>query len=275
MPAQIGWESREANGGATGGRVCLVGAGPGDPELLTIKAANRIRSANVILHDDLVSPAVLALASPQARIVNVGKRCGQKRITQSEINLRMIQHAAEGELVVRLKSGDPLIFGRGGEEIEALRDAGVNVEIVSGVTAAMAAAAAAQVSLTDRRCADHVVMISAHQARGNARPDWQRLISARATILVYMPGDYASLANELLNAGVDACMPCLVVSRISQPVEQHYRTILRKLRDLSKLPAPSLLIMGPTIGLSAEAECRASSIFPYCNDQPDVQIVTA
>jgi uroporphyrin-III C-methyltransferase len=152
------------------GKVCLVGAGPGDPELLTVKAVKRLRSADVVLHDALVSPDVLALASPAARVINVGKRCSSKSITQ-EINTLLVRFAADGNLVVRLKSGDPLIFGRAGEEIDVLRQAGVAFEIVPGITAAVAAAA--QISLTDRRYAEQVLLVSAHQVSGKASPNWR------------------------------------------------------------------------------------------------------
>jgi len=135
------------------GKVYLIGAGPGDPELLTVKAARILASADIVLHDALVTQEILKLAAPKARIIDVGKRCGQKLLTQDEINAYLIHASSVAGMVVRLKSGDPLIFGRAGEEIEALRNAGVEFEIVSGITSALAAAAAARVSLTDRRFA--------------------------------------------------------------------------------------------------------------------------
>src|SRR5271166_997515 len=133
------------------GRVYLVGAGPGDPELLTVRALRLLKTADAVLHDDLVSAEILALASPLAQLHNVGKRCGAKKISQEEINFLMVAFASAGASVVRLKSGDPLIFGRAGEEVEALRHAGIDYEIVPGITAAFGAAAAAKIPLTHRR----------------------------------------------------------------------------------------------------------------------------
>src|SRR6201997_2110099 len=149
---------------STQGRVFLVGAGPGHPDLLTVKAHALIRTAEVIFHDDLVSAPILALASPHAMVVNVGKRCGAKNISQSEINRLMISSARRGLSVVRLKSGDPGIFGRLAEERDALESAGVPYEIVPGVTAALSAAASLGVSLTDRRTSSRVVVITAQRA---------------------------------------------------------------------------------------------------------------
>ena len=138
------------------------------------------------MHDALVSAEVLALVPLSARVLNVGKRCGRKCITQQEINPSLVSFAAEGKLVVRLKSGDPLLFGRGGEEIDALRQADVDVEIVPGITAAVAAASAAEISLTDRRYADRLLLVSARCAAGKAEPDWRGLSDSRTTV-VYMP----------------------------------------------------------------------------------------
>src|SRR5271157_5407195 len=146
------------------GKVYLVGAGPGDPELLTLKALRLLRSAEAVLHDDLVAPEILKLIPSTAQIHNVGKRCGKKKILQGEINFLMIELAALGLRVVRLKSGDPLIFGRAGEEIESLRANNIPFEIVPGVTSALGAAAAAQIPLTHRRASSALVLITAHRA---------------------------------------------------------------------------------------------------------------
>src|ERR1700756_959169 len=151
------------------GRVYLVGAGPGDPDLLTVKALRRLQMADVVLHDALVSSDILQLVSKRARIMDVGKRCRRKNISQDQINELLVQLASSGYVVVRLKSGDPLVFGRAGEELDALQQAGIDVEIVPGVTAAVAAAATAQVSLTDRRMAEQLLIISGH--RGHDKPD--------------------------------------------------------------------------------------------------------
>jgi len=247
-------------------RVCLVGAGPGDPELLTVKAVNRLRSADVVLHDALVSAEVLALVSPSARVLNVGKRCGHKSITQQEINSLLVSYAAQGNLVVRLKSGDPLLFGRAGEEIDALHQAGVDIEIVPGITAAVAAASAARISLTDRRYADQVLLVSAHQAPGKAGLDWRALLSSRTTIVVYMPGQTRDVAEGLIQAGLNGETPCILISKISLPEEQSYKTTLANLRDTAQLPAPCLLIVGETAAVSALAELRPL----YCQI-PDIE----
>jgi uroporphyrin-III C-methyltransferase len=231
-------------------RVCLVGAGPGDPELLNVKAVNRLRNADVVLHDALVSPDVLALVLPSTRVLNVGKRCGHKSITQSEINSLLVSFATEGNLVVRLKSGDPLLFGRAGEEIDALRQNGIDVEIVPGITAAVAAAASAQISLTDRRYAEQVLLVSAHQAPGKAGPDWGGLISSGTTIVVYMPGQTRDVAEGLIHAGLSGHTPCIVISKISLPEEQSHRTTLGSMCGSVQPPAPCLLIIGETVATS-------------------------
>jgi uroporphyrin-III C-methyltransferase len=227
--------------GDSSGKVYLVGAGPGDPELLTVKALRLLQSADVVLHDDLVPPAILELAAPAADVVNVGKRCGAKSITQPEINARMVELARAGRSVVRLKSGDPLIFGRAAEEIAALTEAGVAVEIVPGITAGFAAAAALGCSLTSRHSASTVVFTTGH----HARPLDQSPVRADATHVIYMPGrELSGLAREWLDAGLPADLPCAVVSRAAQPDEEVYFTTLGTLGDAPPALAPSLLIAG-------------------------------
>jgi uroporphyrin-III C-methyltransferase len=220
----------------TKGKVYLVGAGPGDPDLLTVKAVRTLGKADVVLHDALVSSEVLALVSPRAQTMNVGKRCGQKSITQDEINDLLIRFSSTGEVVVRLKSGEPLIFGRAGEELDVPRRAGVDVEIVPGVTAALAAAAAVHASLTDRRTADQLLVISAHRGRGKANADWQSLVTSRTTVVVYMPGEYAGIAEDLLRAGLSASTPCAVVSKVSSACRSFFTpTALNPLCERSVL----------------------------------------
>ncbi|HLW76180.1 MAG TPA: uroporphyrinogen-III C-methyltransferase, partial [Bryobacteraceae bacterium] len=193
------------------GKVSLVGAGPGDPGLLTVKAHALIRAAEVILHDDLVPMPILALANPHAMVINVGKRCGTKNITQSEINRLMLASARRGLSVVRLKSGDPGLFGRLAEERDALESARVPYEIVPGVTAALSAAASLGISLTDRRLSSRIVVISAHRAHENENQpptDWRSLAANNSTLVIYMPGrNLAVLRQELLDAGLDANTP--------------------------------------------------------------------
>src|SRR5262249_9468811 len=153
------------------GKVYIVGAGPGDPELLTVKAVRILGLADVVLHDDLVSLAILQRVSPRAAVFSVGKRCGQKSITQEEINSTLVTYAGAGFTVVRLQGGDPAIFGRMGEEVQALREAGVDFEIVPGVTAASSAAAAAGFPLTQRHVASSVVLMTGHHCADRTRKD--------------------------------------------------------------------------------------------------------
>ena len=173
------------------GKVYLVGAGPGDPELLTLKALKLLKSADVVLHDDLISAEILAFIPSSTQLHNVGKRFGHKRISQAEINALMVQNALLGLQVVRLKSGDPLIFGRAGEEIEALRKADIEFEIVPGITAALGAAANAQIPLTHRQVSSALVLVTGHHAGSDEFADWPAKIPTDATVVVYMPGyDY-------------------------------------------------------------------------------------
>jgi uroporphyrin-III C-methyltransferase len=225
------------------GKVYIVGAGPGDPDLLTVKALRLIQTAGVILHDDLVPEAILRLAAPSAEIQNVGKRCGVKSITQDEINTLMIEHARARRSVVRLKSGDPLIFGRAAEEMAALGEAGVHFEVVPGITAGFAAAAAIGCSLTDRNSASNVIFSTGHHAQSHNRSPLPELEDA--TRVVYMPGrDLGLLALEWQEQGLPADLPCAVVSRAAQPDEQVQYTTLGALGDAEPALAPSLLIAG-------------------------------
>jgi uroporphyrin-III C-methyltransferase/precorrin-2 dehydrogenase/sirohydrochlorin ferrochelatase len=239
---QLARTGREATR-AVAGHVALVGAGPGDPELLTLKAVRFIESADVILHDDLVPEAILGLAAPAAEIVNVGKRCGTKTITQEEINALMIEHARAGRRVVRLKSGDPLLFGRAAEEMDALNEAGIPYEIVPGISAAFAAAAALGRSLTDRDWASHVIFSTGHHAQSHNR---EALPAFEAgTRVIYMPGrDLNLLVAEWLAEGLPADLPCAVVSRAAQPDQQVVHTTLGELASIAPAAAPSILIAG-------------------------------
>jgi len=196
------------------GKAYLVGAGPGDPELLTLKALKILQSADVVLHDDLISAEILALAPRTAFKQNVGKRCGQKRITQDEINSLLVSLASSGLQVVRLKAGDPFIFGRGGEEIEALRQHGIAFEIVPGITAALGAAAAADIPLTQRDVSSALVFLTGHRVDENAKDNWRGFASSGATLVIYMPGpDYEGTALRLFDAGMKGTTPCALISR--------------------------------------------------------------
>ncbi len=231
------------------GTVHLVGAGPGDPQLLTLKAADLLATADVVLHDDLVPQAILDRAGVETQIISVGKRCGSRRVTQQQIHELMIEKARGGASVVRLKSGDPLIFGRAGEEIEALEQAQVPCEIVPGVTTMFAAAAAAKKSLTDRRSASKVILTTAHHAShrdGEDRPSfWRGHLPNDATLGIYMPGrDLRALAWDMLQAGLPPDLPIVVMSHVSLPDEERRTTTLAGLGDLEPGQAPMLILAG-------------------------------
>lgn len=232
------------------GKVYLVGAGPGDPELLTLKALRVLRTADAVLHDDLVAPEILKLIPVTAQVHNVGKRCGKKKILQEEINYLMVALAESGLRVVRLKSGDPLIFGRAGEEIESLRRSRIPFEIVPGVTSAMGAAAAAQIPLTHRRASSALVFITAHQAPGQRAEaaNWSRLAGSGATLVIYMPGqNYSEVVAKLKAAGLADETPCAVISRATTPQQRTHRSTIAELSRSPKLAAPTLLVVGEVV----------------------------
>lgn len=227
------------------GKVYLVGAGPGDPELLTLKALRLLRTAEAVLHDDLVAPEILNLIPPTTLVHNVGKRCGKKKILQGEINFLMVALAESGVNVVRLKSGDPLIFGRAGEEIDTLRRANLPYEIVPGVTSALAAAAVAQIPLTHRRTSSSVVFITAHQAAGSSEANWNKLAGSGATLVIYMPGqNHSEIAEKLKAAGLESETPCAIISRASTRHQRTHRTTIAELTRAPLLAAPTLLVVG-------------------------------
>lgn len=226
------------------GKVYLVGAGPGDPELLTVKAVRLLAEADVVLYDSLVGGAVLQKISRQAEVVDVGKRAGTKLLTQDEINSLLIAHAAKHASVVRLKGGDPLVFGRAGEELEALRQARVEFEIVPGVTAALSAAAAAGITLTDRRVASQLLLTTFSRNTENQGLPWSA-IGNTTTLAIYMPGrDYGAVATRLLDSGLSGDTPCVIVSQASGPRQQVTWSQVAELFDAPHLPAPALLIVG-------------------------------
>lgn len=252
------------------GEVYLVGAGPGDPELLTVKALRLLQSAEAVLHDDLVSPEILKLISPTAQIHNVGKRCGKKKILQAEINCLMVALAGLGLRVVRLKGGDPLIFGRAGEEIEFLRGNNTPFEIIPGVTSALGAAAMAQIPLTDRRASDALVLLTAHRASdgksrsgGIADEEWSNFVASGATLVIYMPGqNYAEIAKRLRAAGMAGQTPCAVISRATTEYQHTHRTTVRGLKGTPQLAPPTLLVVGEVVRLADPAEAVGRLIPP-------------
>jgi uroporphyrin-III C-methyltransferase len=236
------------------GKVYLVGAGPGDPELLTLKALRLLQSAEAVLHDDLVAPEILQLIPSTAQIHNVGKRCGKKKILQGEINYLMVALAASGLRVVRLKGGDPLIFGRAGEEIETLRRNNIPFEIVPGVTSAMGAAAAAQIPLTHRRASSALVLITAHTASEKEASDWSKFVASGATLVIYMPGqNYSDIAKRLTTAGLAGETPCAVISRATTRHQRTHRTTVLDLHRAPQLSAPTLLVVGEVVRLADPA----------------------
>lgn len=249
MPWKIGSKltgghARKPRNLAMPGRVLIIGAGPGSPDLLTVRAARLLTHAQVVLHDDLVSPEVLQLVPATAQVVNVGKRCGRRETSQQKINALMVWHAQDGRDVVRLKSGDPAVFGRLGEELDALRSAGIEFEVVPGITAASAGAAAAELTLTDRRVASSVVFVTAHNARDESLAAGS-LDRDNTTYVVYMPGpDYDKTARDLIRAGLDPETPCALVSNAGRTKEQVCRMTLADLPFAAGIVAPALLIVG-------------------------------
>ena len=236
-----------ATGKAEAGKVYLVGAGPGDPDLLTMKAVRLLAHAGVVLHDDLVPQSILDLAGKQALVISVGKRCGLKKITQAAIHELMIESARNGLAVIRLKSGDPMIFGRAAEEMDALRAAEIPFEVVAGVTAASSAAAFLESSLTDRRLSSKLIILSGHHA-ANEAPEptlWPSTLPEDATLAIYMPGqNLAQVAASLSVCGLSAETPCVAVTDASRPDAACQASRLSDLANLSASAAPTLLLVG-------------------------------
>ena len=235
---------------ATPGTVYLVGAGPGDPELLTLKAARLLATADVVLHDDLVPQAVLGHAA-SALAINVGKRCGKKNITQAQIEAMMVDYARRGLSVVRLKSGDPLVYGRAGEEMAALRAAGITYEVVPGITSAFAAAADFELPLTLRGVASSLVFTTGHDLTGDVLPDWASLAVSGATIAVYMGRTVAaSVAERLMQAGIPAETTVAVIENASRAERRLLHGTLADLPDLQhrdELTGPVMVIIGDAV----------------------------
>jgi uroporphyrin-III C-methyltransferase len=236
------------------GHVTLVGAGPGDPELLTIKALKAIQNATVVLVDDLVNEAIVAFASPSARIVHVGKRGGCTSTPQSFIEKLMVTAALEGENVVRLKGGDPFVFGRGGEEMEALQTAGVRVTVINGITAGLAAVSSLGVPLTHREFAHGVVFVTGHAKPGSTGTDWRALATtarqARLTLVIYMGvSGVATIEPELLY-GLHADTPVAIIQNASLPQQRHAVCTLSELQSTihrEQLTSPAVIVVGDVL----------------------------
>jgi uroporphyrin-III C-methyltransferase len=241
------------------GTVSLVGAGPGDPELLTLKAVKAIAAATVLLVDDLVSDAVLSHARPGARIVHVGKRGGCKSTPQAFIEKLMVMAAGEGEVVVRLKGGDPFIFGRGGEEMEALRAAGIEVQVVNGITSGLAGLTSLGVPLTHREHAHGVVFVTGHAKPGDSGTDWKALAAtardAKLTLVIYMGVSGSGQIQAELLTGLPAHTPVAVIQHASLPQQRHAVTTLGQLRatiEREGLGSPAVIVVGHVVsGIAA------------------------
>lgn len=247
------------------GKVTLVGAGPGDPELLTLKAVKAIQAATVLLVDDLVNPEIVQLASRTARVVQVGKRGGCKSTPQAFIEKLMVMAAREGEDVVRLKGGDPFIFGRGGEEVEHLRAAGIEVQVVNGITSGLAAVTSLGVPLTHREHAHGVVFVTGHAQPGSQGADWRALAAAardaRLTLVIYMGVSGAARIRQELLTALPASTPVAVVQRASLPDQRQVVTTLGELDTTitrEQLASPAVIVVGDVIrGVAAASDAPA------------------
>jgi len=242
------------------GRVSLVGAGPGDPELLTLRAARALREADVIVYDKLVDPAVLEYARRDARRIFVGKSKGDHTLPQAEINELLVAEARSGRHVVRLKGGDPFVFGRGGEELDVLVAEGVRVDVVPGITAATGCAAYAGFPLTHRDHASSVVFVSGHSKDGLSDLDWRALANPRQTVVVYMGVSAAGeVAGKLIEAGLGASTPIAIVENGTRWDQRVIKGELNEAADLIRqhgVAGPALLVIGE-VTRAAEAGVRA------------------
>ena len=239
------------------GTVWLVGAGPGDPELLTLKALKVLQGADVVVHDGLVSAEILDLAPAAAQRISVAKRKSRHAYPQDEINRMLVAFALQGLKVVRLKGGDPFIFGRGGEELEACRAAGVACVVVPGVTAALAAGASAGAPLTHRGVAQAVTFVTGHAARdGEPDLDWESLARPNQTVVIYMGvSTAAGIARRLIEAGRSAATPALIVENASRAEERRIVTVLADLAEAAApVSGPALLIVGEAMALALAGE---------------------
>jgi len=247
---------------STAGKVTLVGAGPGDPDLLTLKALKVLQKASVLFVDDLVNPAIVAMANPAARVVHVGKRGGCKSTPQAFIEKLMVAAAQEGENVVRLKGGDPFIFGRGGEEVEALQSHGIAVEVINGITSGLAAVSSLNVPLTHRQHAHGVVFVTGHAKTGADAIDWRAMSAAakqaKLTLVIYMGVSGVAHIEAGLLCGLPADTPVAIVQNASLPAQRHAVCELQELQRCvaaNGLASPSVIIVGEVFrGLLALSE---------------------
>ncbi len=246
------------------GVVHLVGAGPGDPDLLTIKALKALNAADVIVHDGLVSAEILDMAPASAQRINVAKRKSRHTLPQDDINQLLVALALDGLTVVRLKGGDPFLFGRGGEELAACREAGVVCHVVPGITAALAASAGAGAPLTHRGSAQAVTFVTGHAAHGDPDLDWASLARPNQTVVVYMGVSTAGLiAGRLTAAGCAASTPALIVETASRANERRILTTLAGLAVAAEgLKGPALLMVGEAMAMADVSPAPVDLVLP-------------
>lgn len=237
------------------GKVFLIGAGPGDPELMTLKAVKVLQQADVVLLDDLVNRDILKHA-PQARVIEVGKRGGCKSTPQAFINRLMIRLARQGRSVARLKGGDPFLFGRGGEEMLALRTAGIAADIIPGITSGIAAPAAVGIPVTHRTCTHGVTFVTGHTQDGST-PDWRALAASGTTLVIYMGMKHlATIVDDLLAAGVRSDMPAAAIQHGTLAAQRHVTCALDRLStEVARhgLASPAIVVIGEVAGLAVGA----------------------
>lgn len=240
------------------GKVYLVGAGPGDPELLTLKAARLIAAADVVVHDGLVDDAIIAMVNPAARLISVAKQRSKHLVPQEGINDILVREAQAGHLVVRLKGGDPFIFGRGGEEAEACSDAGIDVEVAPGISAAMGGAAEAMLPLTHRDASSAVSFV-AGQCKGLTDQNWSGLAGKGRTMVIYMGvATAADITEKLIADGVSPDMPVAVLERVTRKDSRAIRTLLTDLGDMidrERVASPAIIVVGEVV-LKSDAQDR-------------------
>ncbi|MCM2129429.1 uroporphyrinogen-III C-methyltransferase [Larsenimonas sp. GH3-8] len=245
--------ARTALPAALSGQVALVGAGPGALDLLTIRALDRISAAEAVVYDRLVGPDILARIPPGCERYYVGKACGHHSVPQAEIGALLVRLAGEGKRVVRLKGGDPAVFGRMGEELSALAEVGIDAEIVPGITAASGAAAALGMPLTDRAHAQGLRFITAQQYRAGHGPDWQGLARRDETLVFYMGlGRVGEISQGLMQAGLPADWPMMLIAHASLPSQQVRVSTLRDMPDVlahAPLPSPCLIVVGSVVSM--------------------------
>lgn len=242
------------------GKVFLVGAGPGDPELLTLKAVKALQAADVVLVDDLVNDEILQHCQ-HARIVNVGKRGGCQSTPQNFINRMLIALAEQGQQVVRLKGGDPFLFGRGGEEMLALRNAGIDCEVISGVTSGIAVPASMGIPLTHRAYTHGVTMVTGHTQDGD-QLDWHALVASKTTLVIYMGiKKVAEIVRHLLAAGMEQDMPTMAIQHGTLATERHVSAPLAMLPlavHQEKLESPAIIVIGNVVRMANNNQLSAT-----------------